>query len=344
MYVAFTSGYPGDYVNLDRFQLQKAGQARPDLVNVTPTPPSTPTPTRTVPAVPDQPGDAVIAAAGDIACPVGTPSLGSGSGSGASCRQWWVSESILGNWSRITQVVPLGDIQYNEGAYADFVGSYDKSWGRLNAKVAPVLGNHEASGEGYFDYFNGIGKNTGVAGTRGDGWYSYNTGDTANSGWHVVALNSECVGKECGTRQMEWLRTDLAANTKGCTIAYLHKPRFSIGDHGDDNGMQPFWEVLNQYGAEVLLAGHDHNYERQVPRNASGAADPTRGMRQFVVGTGGKGLRGVSPNAFTQANSKDTFGYLEMTLRANSYDWRFVRAESPGNGTFTDSGSTTCHR
>ena len=108
--------------------------------------------------------------------------------------------------------------------------------------------------------------------------------------------------------------------------------------------MQPFWSLLNQYGAEVLLAGHDHNYERQVPRNAAGAADPTNGVRQFVVGTGGKGLRGITPNAFTQASSNDTFGYLEMTLRANSYDWRFVRANSPGNGTFTDSGSTACHR
>ena len=106
------------------------------------------------------------------------------------------------------------------------------------------------------------------------------------------------MGKECGTRQLAWLQNDLANNTKGCTIAYLHKPRFSIGDHGDDSSMQPFWSLLNQYGAEVLLAGHDHNYERQVPRNAAGAADPTNGVRQFVVGTGGKGLRGIHSNAF----------------------------------------------
>ena len=107
--------------------------------------------------------------------------------------------------------------------------------------------------------------------------------------------------------------------------------------------MQPIWALLNQHGAEVLLSGHDHNYERQVPRNAAGAADPARGIRQFVVGTGGKGLRSVSPSSATEASSDDTFGYLEVTLRADSYEWRFVRAESPGNGTFTDSGTTNCH-
>ena len=124
------------------------------------------------------------------------PLLGSGSGSSASCRQWWVSESILGNWARTTKVVPLGDLQYNDGAYADFIGSYDdKSWGRLNAKVAPVMGNHEASGQGYFDYFNGIGKNTGVAGTRGNGWYSYNTGSTANRWLACCGTELKCVGK-----------------------------------------------------------------------------------------------------------------------------------------------------
>ena len=107
--------------------------------------------------------------------------------------------------------------------------------------------------------------------------------------------------------------------------------------------MQPIWALLNQHGAEVLLSGHDHNYERQVPRNATGTADPARGVQQFVVGTGGKGLRSVSAGSATAVSNDDTFGYLEVTLKANSYDWRFIRANSPGNGTFADSGSATCH-
>lgn len=257
--------------------------------------------------------------------------------------QRYVAESIASSFGRYFKVLPLGDVQYDTGRYADFLGSYDKSWGQLGAKIAPVLGNHEADGAGYFDYFNGVGKGAGVAGTRGEGWYSYESGDSPATGWHIVALNSECAGKACGARQLAWLRNDLAASAKPCSVAYWHKPRFSSGAHGGNATMQPYWELLNQYGGELVLSGHDHDYERFAPLNASGARDPARGVRQFVVGTGGKGLRRVGAGPDTQASNADTFGFLELTLKANSYDWKFVPANAPGNGTFTDSGSASCH-
>ncbi len=249
------------------------------------------------------------------------------------------------NFDQYYKVLTLGDNQYPDGKYSDFLASYHPHWGRLGAKIAPTMGNHDAGGggQGYYDYFNGVGVSDGVAGKRGDGWYSYDTGDSPTSGWHIVALNSECVGKECGTRQLAWLQKDLAASTKPCTVAYLHKPRFSSGSHGDDSSMQPFWNLLNQYKAEMMVAGHDHTYERQAPRNAAGARDDANGVRQFVAGTGGKSLYSVGKGPYTEASNGKTYGYLELTLRANSYDWRFIPSNNPGNGTFTDSGSANCH-
>ncbi len=285
-------------------------------------------------SVPTQPSDVKIAAAGDLC---------SGTGTTIGCR--YTSDAILANFDQYYKVLTLGDNQYPDGQYADFLASYHPHWGRLGAKIAPTMGNHDAGGggQGYYDYFNGVGVSDGVAGKRGDGWYSYDTGDSPTSGWHIVALNSECVGKECGTRQLAWLQKDLAASTKPCTVAYLHKPRFSSGSHGDDSSMQPFWDLLNQYKAEMMVAGHDHTYERQAPRNAAGARDDANGVRQFVAGTGGKSLYSVGKGPYTEAFDGKTYGYLELTLRANSYDWRFIPSNNPGNGAFTDSGSANCH-
>ncbi|HQZ84442.1 MAG TPA: metallophosphoesterase [Actinomycetota bacterium] len=272
-----------------------------------------------------------MVAAGDVAGGVG----------GGDSK--YTGDLIQANINRYFKVLALGDLQYPDGRYSDFLASYDKTWGKFKAKTAPVMGNHEADGAGYFDYFNGVGAANGPAGARGKGWYSYDTGNAKTSGWHVVALNSECVGKPCGTEQLTWLQTDLASTVKPCTMAYWHKPRFSSGNHGDDAKMQPFWNLLNQHGAEVVLSGHDHDYERFAPMNASGVRDDARGVRQFVVGTGGIGFRGIGNTANSQTRNTDTLGALEVGLQANSYSWKFVRATSPGNGTFTDSGTTTCH-
>ena len=237
-----------------------------------------------------------------------------------------------------TKVLPLGDIQYEVGRYADFLTSYDASWGRFNSEVAPVMGNHESNGDGYFDYFNGVGVTDGLAGTRGDGWYAYTLGT-----WRVIALNSECVGKECGTRQQRWLEEQLAASDAQCTLAYMHKPRFSAGSHGDTSSMDALWRTLADANVDVVLAGHDHHYERTYPLTADGA--PTQvGTTTFVVGTGGKSLRSVSGNHRTADADANTYGHLELALAAGSYEWRFIPADGiTGNGQHTDSGTATCH-
>lgn len=142
---------------------------------------------------------------------------------------------------------------------------------------------------------------------------------------------------------MTWLQQDLAASQKPCTVAYLHKPRFSSGSHGNDSKMQPFWNLLNQYGAELLLSGQDHNYERFAPVNANGVRDDAHGVRQFVVGTGGIGLRSIGNTPNSDARDNTTHGALELDLQANSYNFRFVRATYPGNGTYTDTGTASCH-
>lgn len=272
-----------------------------------------------------------LAAAGDLCDAVSVP----------GCR--FTSDAILSRSSEYSKVLALGDLQYPDGNYNRFLAHYRPNWGRLDSKIAPVPGNHEGDMQGYFDYFNGVGISTGVAGTRGRGWYSLTVGGPGADAWHLLALNSECVGQPCETDQLAWLRGDLADNSTKCTLAFWHKPRFSSGMHGDNPGMQPLWDLLASYDAEVVLSGHDHNYERQKPRNAAGLHDDAQGIRQFVVGTGGTGLRSVGSGPFTQASNADTHGYLEMTLQPGGYEWRFVPAGGPGNGDFVDTGSASCH-
>jgi hypothetical protein len=234
-------------------------------------------------------------------------------------------------------VALLGDAAYEDGSPADFANCYDPTWGRHKARTRPAIGNHEygyPGAAGYWDYFGA------AAGPRGKGWYSYEAG-----AWHVVALNSNCSqvgGCHPGSEQERWLRADLEAHPAKCTLAYMHQPRFSSGNaHGGSPGMEPLWRALQDHGAEVVLAGHDHDYERFAPQTAGGALDAKRGIRQFVVGTGGRPLRSFGPpKPFSEVRNNSTWGVLHLRLRARSYDWRFVA--QPGNA-FTDSGSTTCH-
>jgi hypothetical protein len=265
--------------------------------------------------------------AGDIACE--PPSLPAPS----VCHEFYTSELL----ARADLVLTFGDLQYQNGTLAKFLGSYDRSWGRFKAKTRPAVGNHEyltPGAAGYFDYFGSL------AGERGKGYYSFDAG-----GWHFVALNSECsdVGG-CGpdSPQYEWLRADLAASTARCTAAYWHHPRFSSGQYQDNAAYQPFWELLYADGAEVVMAGHDHNYQRYAPMTPRGFRDDAFGIRQFVVGTGGKNHYAVDPAPVANrevANDK-TYGVLRLTLRAGGYDWAFVPSVG---GTFTDAGSGTCH-
>ena len=229
-------------------------------------------------------------------------------------------------------VFTAGDNAYTNGTDAEFAACYEPTWGRHKARTRPAPGNHDYNTSGATGYFNYFGAS---AGPSGRGYYSYDLGD-----WHIISLNSE-VGTSPGSAQEVWLRADLAANTKQCTLAYWHKPRFSSGEHGNDNVSQPLWQALYEFNAEVVVTGHDHNYERFAPQTATGVADATRGLREFVVGTGGTDLRGVgTPIANSEVVNSDTHGVMKFTLRAGGYDWEFIPIAGK---TFTDRGSGTCH-
>jgi acid phosphatase type 7 len=199
------------------------------------------------------------------------------------------------------------------------------------------VGDHEYRTTGAAGYFNYFGA---AAGNPTQGYYSWDLG-----GWHVVELNATCAqigGCAAGSPEEQWLRADLAAHPAACTIVVEHKPRFSSGSiHGSSTTFQPFWQALYEANAELVLSGDDHVYERFAPQTPGGTLDVARGIRQFVVGTGGRShysFGTIRPNS--QVRNNDAFGILKITLRSNSYEWQFV----PETGkTFTDSGSESCH-
>jgi hypothetical protein len=231
-------------------------------------------------------------------------------------------------------ILLLGDIAYPSGRPQDF-RCYDASWGRFKSRTRPSPGNHEyltRDASGYFDYFGA------AAGARGKGYYSFDEG-----AWHVVSLNSNCSrvgGCSRGSPQEQWLRADLSATNRRCTLAYWHHPLFSSGQHGAHVAMRPIWEALYAAGAEVVLVGHDHVYERFAPQSPTGAADSVRGIRQFTVGTGGKNhTRFRTPTGNSEVRNDNTFGVLKLTLSPSGYRWQFV----PEAGkTFTDAGAGAC--
>ena len=260
--------------------------------------------------------DPVIAAAGDIAS--------SGSGDEATAQ---VLDAIAPN-----AVLTTGDNAYDNGTLAEFNSFYDPTWGRHRAITHPVPGNHEYStpgAAGYYDYFGA------AAGDRTRGYYSYDIG-----AWHVIALNSE-VAHAAASAQVTWLKGDLAASSAKCTLAYWHKPRFTAGNYSDFAEYTPFWEALWNAGADVVLAGHDHNYQRYGPLNPSGIADPARGLRQFVVGTGGRSHYALRADSRRVAANDTAYGVLKLTLHPESFDFAFV----PQAGqTYSDGGSgVACH-
>lgn len=296
-------------------------------------------------AVRAQTADPVIAAAGDIACDPAGASFNGGNGEADRCRQLYTSNLLVGQG--LAAVLALGDTQYEDGTLQQFRGSYDLSWGRVKPITRPAIGNHEyhfdSGGSGYFDYFNGVGSATGPAGERGRGYYSFNVG-----GWHMIALNSMCDqvgGCATGSVQEQWLRGDLAANAStACTVAYWHHPLFNSGPDGSYKdtpwNTTGLWQALYDAGADLVLSGHAHIYQRFGPQDSSGNADPQHGLREFVVGTGGKSLGNlgdVQPNLEFRDNTQ--FGVIKLVLHANSYDWTFVNDA----GVVRDFGSASCH-
>jgi acid phosphatase type 7 len=226
-------------------------------------------------------------------------------------------------------VLALGDLAYPAGSTSDFARCYDPSWGAHRDRTRPVPGNHEYQTLGAGGYYAYFGER---AGPDGRGYYSFDLGD-----WHLVALNSERDVRD-GGRQLEWLRADLEGTKQRCVLAYWHRPRFTGGRYADFEDVAPLWETLARAGAEVVLVGHDHNYQRYAPLDARGAFDE-RGVRQFVVGTGGKDRYALAPDPRREAGSADAYGVLRLVLRPDGYDWAFLAA--PGS-TYTDSGSGSC--
>jgi 3',5'-cyclic AMP phosphodiesterase CpdA len=234
-------------------------------------------------------------------------------------------------------VLTLGDTVYDDGSAGEFARCYAPSWGRFRDRTYPAPGNHDyrtPGASGYYDFFGSR------AGPRGKGWYSFDLG-----GWHLIALNSNCDkvgGCATGSEQERWLRADLAAHPARCTLAFWHHPRFSSGTtHGSRKAVGDLWTALHDAGADLVLSGHEHNYERFAPLDPQGRVDPARGIREFVVGTGGRShYRFGSPLPGSEVRNDDTFGVLQLQLRPTGYSWRFIPTRE---GSFQDAGSGTCH-
>lgn len=224
-----------------------------------------------------------------------------------------------------------------DGSDENFSKCYDPTWGRFKSRTKPAPGKYHSDGaSGYAKYFGA------QAGDPTRGYYSYDLGT-----WHIIALNSECKmvgGCDAASPEGKWLQQDLAQHPAACTLAYWHKPLFSSGtSHGNDPEMLPFWQELYQAKATIVINGHDHDYERFAPQDPDGKEDGSSGIREFVVGSGGKNSHRIfaavaRPNS--EVRNAETFGVLKLTIHSKSYDWEFV----PEAGkTFTDSGSGICH-
>jgi len=276
--------------------------------------------------------DPVVVAAGDIACDPAHAAFNGGKGTDIECRQQATADLV----SDIDPdaVLALGDLQYEVAKLAEFKASYDKSWGRFKDITYPAPGNHEYGtgvAPGYYDYF---GKK---AGDRDKGYYSADIGR-----WHLVALNSNCHlvgGCRRGSPMERWLRADLARNRSRCTVAIWHHPRWSSGLHGSAEKVDGLWRTLVSAKVDLLLTGHDHDYERFAPLDAEGRPAAT-GVRQFVVGTGGRNLYFFGlPQRGSERKQSQAFGVLKLTLHDDGYSWEFVAV--PGED-FTDSGTGRC--
>jgi hypothetical protein len=303
----------------------------------TATPTATATATSTPTATPTSPptGGIVIAAAGDISCDPTSSHFNNGLGDPTHCQQMATSNLLIN--MQPTAVLTLGDNQYMENTIEQFETVFDKTWGRLKSIIHPALGNHEyrtPNAAGYFEYFGA------AAGDPTKGYYSYDIGS-----WHIITLNSECAqigGCTKGSTEELWLKNDLATHTNQCTIAVWHEPEFDSGPNGSGTFYLDFWNDLYRGGADIILNGHSHLYERFGPQTPTGVADPAHGIVQFTVGSGGEDLdsfHSIRPNSM--ARDSDDFGVLKLTLHDGSYDWQYVTI--PGSSGFTDSGSANCH-
>lgn len=295
----------------------------PGLADASPTAPPGPasTPPPSAIPLPSPSGDPVLVGAGDI----------------ASCDSTDDEATAALLLEIPGSVFTLGDNAYDNGTAAEFRDCYQPSWGLVRDRTLfAVAGNHDHNtpkAAGFTEYFGRAAVRNGVT------WYSQDVG-----AWHVIVLDASCdaVAGGCGPEspQVEWLRDDLAANAARCTLALWHQPRFSSGAHGNDPTVAPFWDALYAAGADLVLNGHDHDYERFAPQDPAGVADPARGITEIVVGTGGAALRTFGPEiANDVVRSSLAHGVLVLTLRPAGWTFRFVSTD----GSFSDQGQGVCH-
>jgi hypothetical protein len=280
-------------------------------------------PAAVTPLGPASPSDPVLLAAGDI----------------ASCAKTGDTQTAALIAARAGFVAPLGDLVYPSGSPADYANCYGPTWGQFRSRSFPTPGTHDyltTGAAGYFGYFGA------AAGDPKKGYYSYNLGS-----WHIIVLNSNCPriagGCGAGSPQETWLRADLAAHPALCTLAYWNHPVFTSGSKHPTLGVRgmALFQTLYAAGADVVLNGDNHNYERFAPQTPSGVADPARGIREFVVGTGGMSHYPFgAPRPNSEVRNGTTFGIIQLTLHNGWYEWQFIPVAGQ---TFTDSGSGACH-
>jgi hypothetical protein len=262
---------------------------------------------------------ATLVGAGDIAS----------CGSNADSQTAALAQSIPGI------VFTAGDNVYLDGSPTYYTNCYAPTWGMFRSRTRPVPGNHDyynnPGAKGYFGYFRRR------AGPAGRGYYKYDAG-----AWRIYALTSECApSSACYQNQYAWLKNDLATSPHDCVLAIWHRPRFSTGPHGSSTRMATIFQLLYDSGAEIVLSGHDHMYERYTPLDGSGTPDPVNGLREFVVGTGGASLYGFKTDSpLIEVRDNTSHGVLRLDLSEGSYTWQFLPA---GSGSFSDSGVGNCH-
>jgi hypothetical protein len=273
----------------------------------------TPPPAGPVVVAPPAFGSGVLVGAGDIGdC---------GPGSEATAR---LLDRLPGT------IFAAGDTAYSDGTREEFQRCYEPTWGRHRGRTRPAPGNHEynSGGAAYYEYFGAS------AGPALAGYYSFAVGP-----WNVISLNSE-VASGRGSAQNAWLRGELSSNRSACTAVYWHRPRFSSGRHGDNGDMRDLWQTLYEFDVDLVINGHDHTYERFAPQDPDGRFDPARGIREFVVGTGGASLYQF-PSVHANSEVRGAaWGVAMFTLRGGGYDWEFLPVDGQS---FRDSGSATCH-
>jgi hypothetical protein len=299
------------------FNSREAESNTPQLVIITGAAAIAPTTSPSTPVAAASGEPAILLAAGDI----------------AGCN--WDADEATAQLveSQPGTVATLGDNAYGDGTAEQFAECYDPTWGRFKDRTKPAPGNHDYNtngASGYYAYFGA------AAGDPAKGYYSYALG-----AWHVIVLNSN-IDMSAGSPQEQWLRNDLAAHPAACTLAYWHHPRFSSGgSHGNDEDTAPLFQALYGAGAEIVLSGHEHDYERFAPQTPDAQPDPNFGIREFVVGTGGAQFYDFDPpQPNSEVRNNDTHGVLKLTLNPDGYTWEFLPV---AGASFTDSGSGTCH-